>query len=253
MPRPISAIGTARRGGSGASRSRSANISSTGSGSAAGSAFATGAGSAARRRLLDRLRIPLAAPARAPAAAPARAPAAPARPRAPPPARGTAARRERPPPAANSSPSLPAAWLQVSGSSSALSTAPEILAALQLHLVRQPLDRARPEAGHLRGRALVQRGRAPRPGPGGAATATAARDRAEGCDRALRRAVRGGSRAALKRTGGTGRSGTIDASDGIPLPWGPLEGWQSPVDCSCLESSRSRKGPGGSNPSPSAR
>src|SRR3954468_9896363 len=33
----------------------------------------------------------------------------------------------------------------------------------------------------------------------------------------------------------------------------PSEGWQSPVDCSCLESSRPRKGPGGSNPSPSAR
>jgi hypothetical protein len=33
---------------------------------------------------------------------------------------------------------------------------------------------------------------------------------------------------------------------------GPSEGWQSPVDCSCLESSRPRKGPGGSNPSPSA-
>ena len=31
-----------------------------------------------------------------------------------------------------------------------------------------------------------------------------------------------------------------------------MEGWQSPVDCSCLESSRPRKGPGGSNPSPSA-
>jgi cation diffusion facilitator family transporter len=30
-----------------------------------------------------------------------------------------------------------------------------------------------------------------------------------------------------------------------------MEGWQSPVDCSCLESSRPRKGPGGSNPSPS--
>ena len=30
------------------------------------------------------------------------------------------------------------------------------------------------------------------------------------------------------------------------------EGWQSPVDCSCLESSRPRKGSGGSNPSPSA-
>src|ERR671921_443290 len=32
-----------------------------------------------------------------------------------------------------------------------------------------------------------------------------------------------------------------------------MEGGQSPVDFSCLESSRPRKGPGGSNPSPSAR
>ena len=37
----------------------------------------------------------------------------------------------------------------------------------------------------------------------------------------------------------------------VPRIRAALEGWQSPVDCSCLESSRPRKRPGGSNPSPS--
>ena len=118
IPSPIRAIGTARRGGSGTSRSRSANISSTASGSAGAAgasstgASATGAGSASSSGSRSGGGGTGASGGGGGSTSGSSS------------GIGTAARRERLPPAANSSPTVLAAWLQVSGSSSALSTAP---------------------------------------------------------------------------------------------------------------------------------
>ena len=172
MPSPTSANGTARRGGSGASRCALGEHLGDGSGEAGSAGSAEGRA----RRPAKRTRPPRAPPkARPPQRgrpwwAPLRRASAGSRSggggtgvsaggastSGSSSGSGTAARRERRPPAANSSPKVLAAWLQVSGSSSALSTAPRSSPRCSsISSASRSIARG-PEARHLGRRALVE-------------------------------------------------------------------------------------------------